>query len=507
MLASMEHLLKANVLTQNPDFPRAEAVLVSGDRIRAVGDVQTLLRISPQAEMLDFGDRILTPGLTDAHIHLVNYGFRLSQVNLEGSTSVAEVQQRLRDYALQNPEGWIVGGGYTITELGLQDYPVRGLLDEVIPNRPVLLYSRDLHSAWANSLALKTAGLTDSTPDPEGGELVRVNGLITGYLLESASELVHQSIPAPTWEETLNAARLAVKTLRDFGYTAVHTMAYEPADHLRALIHLEQQGELPLRVWACIPHTELDHAVQLGLYGGQGDRVKLGGVKFFLDGALGSQTAWMLPPGYQNPQATPMILDQPELIRAGAEKALHYGFIPTVHAIGDQANRVLLDLYQELKPLADEKGLRLRLEHAQHLSREDIVRFGQLQVTASMQPVHLTGDARLVRELVPHLEDTTYAVKSLQEAGTLLAFGSDAPVANPDPLLSFQAATTRLGADGEPFSPQECLTAEETLWAHTRGPALAVGWEDYGIIAEGARADFTLWDTLGGNREALTFPR
>ncbi|MFC5598321.1 amidohydrolase [Deinococcus cellulosilyticus] len=503
----MEYLLKADVLTLHPDLPRAEAVLVSGERIRAVGSVEDLRGIAPQAEVLDFGDRILTPGLTDAHIHLVNYGFRLSQVNLEGCSSVAEVQQRLREYALQHPEGWIVGGGYTITELGLSDYPARGLLDEVIPDRPVLLYSRDLHSAWANSLALKTAGLTDSTPDPEGGELVRVNGLLTGYLLESASERVQASIPAPTWEETLKAARLAVKTMRDFGYTAVHTMAYEPADHLRALMHLEQQGELPLRVWACIPHTELEHAIGLGLYGGHGDRVKLGGVKFFLDGALGSQTAWMLAPGYQNPQATPMILDQPELIRERAEKALQHGFIPTVHAIGDQANRVLLDLYEELKPLADQKGLHLRLEHAQHLSPQDIVRFGELQVTASMQPVHLIGDARLVRELVPHLEDGTYAVRSLKQAGALLAFGSDGPVASPDPRLSFEAATKRLGLDGAPFSPQECLTAEETLWAHTRGPALAVGWEDYGIIREGARADFTLWDTLGGKREALTFPR
>ncbi|WP_189005470.1 amidohydrolase [Deinococcus roseus] len=502
----MEYILRADVLTQSPDFPRATAVLVSGDRVRAVDQLEVLQGIAPQAKLLDFQDRILTPGLTDAHIHLVAYGFRLSQVNLEGSTSVQEVQKRVQDHALTQPEGWIVGGGYTITELGLKAYPTRQLLDEAMPDRPVLLYSRDLHSAWANSLALQLSGLQDITPNPEGGELVRVDGALTGYLLESAMGLVRKHIPEPTWEETLDAARLAVKTMRNFGYTAVHTMAYEPASHLRALLHLEQNGELPLRVWACIPHTDLDAAIGLGLYGGQGDRVKLGGVKFFLDGALGSQTAWMLPPGYQNPQATPMILDQPEVIREKAEQALQYGFVPTVHAIGDQANRVLLDIYQDLKPLADQQGLRLRLEHAQHLNQEDIARFGTLQVTASMQPVHLPGDARLVRELMPHMQDTTYAVKSLQDAGTLLAFGSDAPVASPDPHLSFQAATKRLGQDGQTFSVQECLSPEETLWAHTRGPALAVGWQDYGIIVPGARADFTLWDTLGGRSEALTFP-
>lgn len=501
----MAYIVQANVLTQDPQKPHAEAVLVVQGRVQGVGSLPEMQALMPSAEVLDHSGKILTPGLTDAHIHLVRYGFRLSQLDLEGSTSVEEVQQKLQAYASRKPEGWIVGGGYTVTELGLTDYPTRALLDEVVVDRPVLLYSRDLHSAWANSKALELAGLTHATPDPEGGELVRSEGDLTGYLLEAATELVSSSLPTPTWEETVDAARLAVQTMRNFGYTAVHTMAFEPADDLRALMHLEQNGELPLRVWACIPHTELDHAVQLGLYGGLGDWVKLGGVKFFLDGALGSQTAWMLSPGYQNPQATPMILDQPELIRERAEKALQYGFIPTVHAIGDQANRTLLDLYSELKPLADQKGLRLRLEHAQHLNRADIQRFADLQVTASMQPVHLIGDARLVRELVPHLEDTTYAVKSLQDAGALLAFGSDAPVANPDPQLSFAAATQRLGTDGKPFSPQERLTPEETLWAHTRGPALAVGWQDYGIIQPGARADFSLWDELGGKAEALTF--
>ncbi|WP_221089504.1 amidohydrolase [Deinococcus aquaedulcis] len=491
-------LLQARTLTLDPQHPNADAVLVGGGRVLAVGTREDLRALAPRAEVRDHRDLLLTPGLSEAHIHLVAYGFSLGQLNLHGARGVAEVQAKVAQRVLNTPQGeWIRGGGFLLSELGLGDYPSAALLDEVSPHHPVLLYSRDLHMAWANSAALRAAGIHEETPDPEGGKIVRP----LGCLLEHASGLVEAVIAPPSEAQYLAAARAGAQDLAARGYVSAHTMAFEAPEAPRALQALADAGELPLRVWACLPHDRLELARELGLRRTPGGLFQWGGVKFFADGALGSRTAWLHAPGFADGSGTGIPLDSPELIRERGREALHLGLTPVTHAIGDRANTEVLNAYDDLRGLARQQGVRLRVEHAQHLRPQDIPRFQGL--TASVQPIHLQADGPMIRTLLPHLQAQSYAFKALQDAGAVLAFGSDAPVAPPDYRANFAAALTRVDDGGERLAPHEALTELDVLRAHTHGPALAAGWTDEGVIRPGARAAFTLWDRLGGTAQAL----
>ncbi|MCY1702043.1 amidohydrolase [Deinococcus sp. SL84] len=497
-------LILAQVLPQTPELPQAEAVLVGAGRVLAVGSRADLSARAPGAEVLDHRDLVLTPGLCDAHTHLVTYGFTLSQLGLHGARSVAEVQRRLAERAARTPAGeWIRGGGFLMSELGLSDYPSAADLDAVSPEHPVALYSRDLHMLWVNSRALALAGVHAGTPDPEGGQIVRpplAAGL--GCLLEHACELVSRVIPEPGPQAYLAAARASVDDLRARGFVSTHTMAFESPQAALALQELDRRGELGLRVWACLPHGELDAAERLGLGGsGGGGLFQWGGVKFFADGALGSRTAWLHAPGFADGSGTGIALDPPQLILERGRRALALGLSPVTHAIGDRANTEVLDVYDQLRPEAAARGIRLRIEHAQHLRPEDLPRFRGL--VASLQPSHLPADAALIRELLPHAASLSFASRSLLQHGAVLAFGSDAPVTPPSAQDNFAASVLRTGADGLPVAPAEALTPEQVLWAHTRGPAVAAGWDDEGHIRPGSRAAFTLWDRLGGEAQAL----
>ena len=500
-------LILARVLTLDPDRPEAEAVLVGAGRVLAVGSREEMHAMAPRAAVHDHRDLILTPGLADAHIHLVGYGFSLSQLGLRGVGSVGELQRRLGERAATQPPGsWIQGGGFLLSDLGLSGFPEGGLLDGVSPDHPALLYSRDLHLGWANGAALRLAGIHAGTPDPQGGQIVRDGRRQpTGVLLENACELVSAHIPAPSEAQTLAAARLGAADLAERGYVSAHTMAYEGPHAPRALATLAARGELPLRVWACLPHERLHLARDLGLGPGNsstgGGLFEFGGVKFFADGALGSRTAWLHAPGFADGSGTGIPLDSPETIRELGRQALELGLTPVTHAIGDRANTEVLDAYDSLRELAAAKRVRLRVEHAQHLRPSDLSRFGGLTVSA--QPIHLQADGAMIRSLLPGLEATSYPFRSLKQAGALLAFGSDAPVAPPDVQASFRAALTRMADDGLPLAPGEALSMHEVLHAFTRGPALAAGWHDEGHIVPGARAAFTLWDELGGSCRAL----
>ncbi len=499
-MSALEIVL-AQIQTLDPATPYTEAVLIGGGWVLAAGSREDVRALAPGAELHDHRDLVLTPGLTDAHVHLVGYGFALGNLDLAGSGSVGEVRARLRARVEGTPPGqWIQGGGFTLSELGLSGYPTATDLDEVSPDHPVLLYSRDLHLGWANSLALRLAGVREDTPDPKGGQVVRP----LGTLLEYAKDLITRVMPAPTPGEYLEAARRGARDFAARGFTAVHSMGYEGPEALRAVMELDARGELPLRVWACLDQGRLESFAEVGLFGNAGGNVQLGGLKFFADGALGSRTAWLLPPGYADGSGEGMPLHAPELIRERGRMALELGLIPVTHAIGDRANREVLSAYEDLAALAREKGLRLRIEHAQHLAPQDIPRFGQLGVTASVQPIHLPGDGPAIRALLPQHAHTSYAFRSLLRSGALLVLGSDAPVAPPDVAATFRAATERLDTNGDPLAPEEALTPQEVLFAYTRGPALAVGWEDDGVIRPGARAHFTLWDEVGGAARTFT---
>jgi predicted amidohydrolase YtcJ len=490
-------IILSNIITLHNVHPRASGVLVIENRVQALGSLEELLDFAPKAEVLDYRDYCLTPGLTDAHIHLVGYGFSLQNVKLEDTRSCSEAVSRVAERAARVTAGeWIFGNGFDRSLWGQTDYPTAHDLDAILPNNPVALWSRDGHGLWCNSLALKIAGIYASTPNPHGGVILRDDhNDPTGMLLENAMELVKRVFPAHELEDVVAAAKLGASDMAQKGFTCVHTMALEPIEYLHAMWELEARNEMPLRIWASIPHAQLEHVQKAGLRGGVGDKVKLCGIKFFADGALGSRTALMLEP-FDGFTDSGVQVDTKETFLERGRLALELGFSPVVHAIGDRANREMLDVLEELTPLALAQNVRLRLEHAQHLHPNDIARFGKLGIAVSVQPIHVPGDVLNINRLLGETRGkTTFAFRSLLESGAVLALGSDAPVATPDPILGFQAAVKRFDLNGTPWNSEQALSKLETLQGYTTGAAFAAGWEGwYGQIAPGFAADFTVWD-------------
>jgi hypothetical protein len=495
-------IIQSNCLTLDDRLERADAVLVVDGVIQSVGTCENLSASAPDARMLDLRDRHLTPGLCDAHIHLVGYGFSLQQINLESTTSSADALLRIRARLPEFNDGWVIGRGFNINAWSDAEYPTAARLDEATGERPAAMRSRDGHSLWVNSAALRAAGIHAHTPDPSGGQIVRdARGTPTGTLLENAMALVNRVTPAPSLEDAVNACALGAAQMRRYGFTSLHTMALEPSLYLLAMQELEARGELPLRVWACIGHAHLEHVEATGLRGDFGRKalapgVHLGGIKFFADGALGSRTA-LLQDDYLNFGGERGIaVDAPETILERGRRALELGFSPVVHAIGDRANNEILNVLEQLAPLAQRRGVRLRLEHAQHLAPGDAARFGRLGIVVSAQPIQLPGDTATVDRLLgADRAARTYAFRDLLDGGATLALGSDAPVATPDPVAGFAAAVHRLGTDGQPWHTEQALDRFETLRGYTTGAALAAGWEGWaGRLAPGFVAEFTVWD-------------
>jgi len=483
------------ILTQDETNPRAEAVLVRGEHTAFVGslaDAESLA--SPAAERIDLGGRALLPGFHDAHVHLTQHGFDLSRLNLVQTQTLAEALELVAARVNgQEPGTWLQGSGLSMSRLNLSRLDKRDL-DRVSPQHPVVLRSQDGHSVWVNSLALEQLSIGPDTPDPENGVIERDDrGEPTGRLLELATKLLDAAIPQPSDAELQNALRQAGEDLASLGITTVHHMAYEPARNWRQLALAASRDDFPLRVWACVDQEHIEAADALGLATGQGgDRFTVGGAKFFADGALGSLTAWMLSP-YTGTDTTGVTVHGPEVLRERYPKALDAGLTLVTHAIGDAANRAVLDALEATRDQWQAKGLRPRLEHAQHLHPDDVARASQLGVVVSMQPIHLTFDVKRIGELLASRQDGAYRTKSLLEAGTVLAFGSDTPVASPDVITGIRAACRRKAVDGSVLNPAEALTIDEALAAYTRGAAYAISREHRsGQLRAGFDADFVM---------------
>lgn len=446
-----------------------EAVYIDGEQIADVGSLGDLAARYPRAKKLSFEQ--ITPGLHDAHTHPLSWGELLGMLDLAGLSDPRAVADLVGKRAKELPAGtWIRGAGYLFDE-----YPTAELLDAVAPNHPVFLRSRDFHSGWANSKALELAGVTSGTPDLDGGALVRQQGKPTGYLLERAQSYVIDVFPAPGRPQLERGLR----DLAQRGYTATHHMGWCPLDMAESLA---KANKIPLRLW-----WALDRGRWEGVHPGwRGDSLDVAAVKFFTDGALGSRTAWMVEP---YPDGTHgMVLDSLEDIRGEGEQALKAGFGVVVHAIGTRAVQGLLEVFHELAPLARDSSRPLRMEHAQHLRDEELARFAGLPMAISMQPMHALEDAALVRHHLPGKEHEAFRLLDLWNTGLPMALGSDAPVAKPDVLLNIQAATHN------PLTPAQSLSLEQILWAHTRGAALAAGWNHQGWIKPKTPADLTLWE-------------
>ena len=501
----MKILYNANIHTLDPRQPHASAIAIHGERIAALGDLDSLRQQAPgNPEMQDMQGRTLLPGLTDAHIHLENYALFLQKVDCETSSRSACLQ-RVAERVRQTPPGeWVLGHGWN-QNLWPEGFGSAADLDAIAPQHPVFLTAKSLHAAWANSAALRLAGVHTGTPDPQGGRLGRdAQGSPDGILFESAMGLVYNVIPEPTGEQVVQAVRAAQSVLWRMGLTGAHD--FDRRRCFIALQTLHQRGELKLRVLKSIPLENLPQAVELGLRSGFGDdTLRIGHVKAFADGALGPQTAAMLQPYEGNPANRGMLLmDAEELLEHG-RLAAENGLPLAVHAIGDRANHEVLEAFERLRQyerthLADRPPLRHRIEHVQVLHPDDAGRLAALGVIASMQPIHATSDMEMADRHWGGRAALSYALRTQLQQGAALAFGSDAPVESPNPFWGLHAAVTRRRPSGAPgeqgWYPEQRLSLQEALWGFTGGAAFAAGLEDrLGRLAPSYLADIIALET------------
>jgi predicted amidohydrolase YtcJ len=467
------------ILTMHPEpLGNPEAVAVRSHKILAVGsEAEVRAVLNKNAEAIDLQGRCLLPGFHDSHVHLVMHGFELSQLQLDKTKTMEEALELIAQRTGKLPEGsWIIGSGFLMARWNVQDLHKKDL-DRISPNLPVFLRSQDHHSAWVNSAALNLAGITSSTPQPHEGEIVKdEHGKPTGLLLERASSLIQNVMPEPTRTEIQNAVKAAGEHFASLGITTVHHMAMEPSSYFREMASLASTRDYQVRVWACLNQELIEQMADIGLATGQGgENFQIGGAKFFADGALGSMTALMLEP-YTGTNIKGFEVHSRELMRERFPLAIKAGLVPVIHAIGDAANRVVLDCLEETQHLWQPLGMRPRVEHAQHLHPDDIQRFARLGVIPSVQPIHYRFDAKRIAELLPDRVELAHAWRSLIEAGSSLPLGSDTPVATPDVMLGLHTACTRFSEDGSMIGSQK-LTMDEALAGYTKNAAYTISWE------------------------------
>lgn len=511
MLAN-QLLINGRIHTMDDSCPRASALAIAGvgleqsARILAVGDDPSALRdlLAPGGEVLDLGGRCVLPGLTDSHIHFTWYALGLRELDLGKAATLDEMLALVAGRMRETPEGeWIAGRGWDQERWPERCFPTAAYLDTVAPTHPVALRAKSGHALVANSLALQLAGITADTPDPFGGRIGRdAEGRPDGMLFEgSAIQLVTDLVPRPGPEETNSALRKAFSSAWRVGLTSIHDVDGPPA--FAAYQRLHAQSELGLRVVKYLPADALDCALEIGLQAGLGDDwLRVGGIKAFADGALGPRTAAMLAPYVGEPHNVGVLTTDEESLRQLASKAVAGSLPLAVHAIGDRANRLVLDVLAEVSSMGANggtNGLRHRIEHVQLLHPDDVPRLAALGVVASMQPIHATQDSEMADRYWGDRSATGYAWRSLLEAGTVLAFGSDCPVEDLNPFVGIHAAVTRRRADGSPgpegWYPQQRLTVEQAVRAYTLGAVYAAGLEDrLGSLSPGKLADLVVLD-------------
>jgi predicted amidohydrolase YtcJ len=515
------------VYTADAARPWAEAVAVRAGRILAVGRASDLAELrGPDTAVTDLTGKLLLPGFTESHVHFIELALRAAQVEATGARSAGEVVERVR--AKLAPTGssestpsdlWIRGGGWDTNIWTDGVAPHRALLDAVAPETPVALDSKALHAVWANTAALRRAGIDAGTPDVPGGVIERdVRGEPTGILHENAVDLIARCYPKPELAETTAAVLAATPGMWATGIVALHN-ANDTGDGLafRTYQALHRRGDLGLRVLQQFPVCNLDHLRAIGLRSGLGDAwLRVGGVKMFADGALGNRTASMLHPYIAEPNNWGVAATDSEEMLEQALAASAAGLSLTIHAIGDRANRDVLNVLAEVrrqetngkwqtansKPLSALRStpyaLRHRIEHVQCIHPDDLPRLAQLDIVGSVQPIHATSDMRIVdRYWGPTRAPNAYPFRRLLDSGAHLVFGSDGPIEPHAPLIGIHAAVTRRRSDGSPgaegWQGQERITVAEAVDAYTCWPAYVAGEESYrGSITPGKVADLVV---------------
>ncbi|HXE58671.1 MAG TPA: amidohydrolase [Gemmatimonadales bacterium] len=498
------------VWTGDTARPWAEGVAVSGDSILAVGDSAEIARhVGEATRVLGNGAALVTPGFSDAHVHFVDGGFQLASVDLRDADTPGEFIARLKAFAAERQPGeWIVGGDWDHERWPGTPLPRREWIDSVTPNNPVFVERLDGHMALANSLALKHAGITRATPDIPGGTIVRdpKTGEPTGILKDAAQDPVYAAMPAPSPAQRDAALARAMAFAASKGVTAVHDVSV-PRDDLGAYLRAKAAGRLTVRATLFFPLGDWQWVADTVAGLGRGDDwLRIGGVKGYVDGSLGSTTALFYTAYNDDPSTTGLLVTPEDSLRAWIGGADSAGLQVVVHAIGERANGLLLDIFDSVAQAHGARDRRFRIEHAQHLRREDIERIARLGVIASMQPYHAIDDGRWAEKRIgPDRIRTTYAFRSLLDRGAHLAFGSDWTVAPIDPILGIYAAVTRRTLDGKHprgWVPEEKITVEEALRAYTYENAYATFAERRrGLLKPGYLADLVLLD-----RDLFTIP-
>ena len=493
----------AKVWTVDGNHPEAQAVAVLGDRIVAVGtnaDVETWR--GPRTTVIDADGKLLLPGFNDSHVHFVSGGLQLDNVQLNDVTSPEEFVRRIAEQAKKTPKGeWILGGDWDETKWPGATLPTKGLIDPVTPDNPVFLSRYDGHSALANSAALKLAGVTAQTPDPPGGTIVRdAQGNPAGDLKDAATGLVDKVVPPLSHDQRMRAVKRALEHAASVGVTSVQNMDPEYAD-IAAYAELLQSGELTTRIYAAPLITQVDDQVKIGIrHAFGGPYLRIGALKAFADGSLGSRTAYFFEPFLDEPGNHGLLSDEMQslsLMRDRMMKADAAGLQICTHAIGDQAISIILDLYSDVAKAHPAADRRFRIEHAQHMAAKDFARFAQLDVIASVQPYHAIDDGRWAEARIGHdRASRTYAFRTFLNQGVHLAFGTDWDVAPLNPMLTIYAAVTRATLDGKNpngWFPEQKLIVEEAVQAYTMGSAYAEFEEkEKGSITPGKLADMVL---------------
>ncbi len=490
----------ARIWTGDPDRPWASALAVQGDTLVAVGDdTDVVPLIGARTRRLDAAGGLVVPGFVDGHVHFLWGGDGLASVQLRDAPSPEVFTDRIAAFAAElEPGEWILNGTWDHENWG-GELPARDWIDAVTPENPVWITRLDGHMALANSRALAIAGVTADTEDVNGGTIVRnADGTPTGVLKDNAMDLVARAVPAPSPAQLDRMLEAAMTHVAAQGVTTVHDMA--DFDSLATYRRAHARSALRTRIRSFVPLASWQRLAEDVDANGRGDAwLATGGLKGFMDGSLGSHTAAFFEPFTDAPEDRGLLVNDPAEVEAWVRAADARGLQVAVHAIGDRAISLLLDIYQRVAAEHGPRDRRFRIEHAQHIHPDDVARFADLDVIPSMQPYHAIDDGRWADKVIgPERARTTYAFASLLDAGAGVAFGSDWPVAPPTPLEGIYGAVTRRTLDGahpEGWVPAQKITVEQALEAYTAGAARATFDEDrLGSLEPGKLADFVVLD-------------
>ncbi len=493
-------LVNGNVRPMAGNSSGVTAVAVKGNRVVAIGSDASIRPLAGSAtKVIDLKGKTVIPGFNDAHVHFLETGQQLSSVDLRTAKTPAEFVERIKAFAAKLPKGrWILGGKWDHENWTPNDLPTAAMIDAVTPDNPVFIDRLDGHMALANSAALKLAGVNKDTKEVPGGEIVRDSaGNPTGVLKDEAMTYVSKVIPSPSWDERLEAAQAASEHAASLGVTSVQDMS--AGTDVGVYQELVRRGTLKTRVYGCSPLGDYQRWARTGVRAAFGDAMlRVGCLKGFADGSLGSTTAWFFEPYLDAPNSTGLAMaDVMTTMRDDITNADKAGLQIRIHAIGDRANAVILDHFKAAEQSVGVHDRRFTIEHAQHVRIADLKRFAGQKVVASMQPYHIIDDGRWAWKRLdePRLKGT-YAFRTILDSGGVLAFGSDSPVAPLDPIWGVYAAVTRRTLDDknpEGWIPEQKITVEETIRAFTAGSAYAEFQESIkGTIEPGKLADMVV---------------